>query len=160
MAGRFRKVVAETPTDALRILTFSSEAMAIALGGLADHFGLIWLWPFAVVAAVPGLVAATVWTARNQRAPDRLAIECSWDNRLWFIGLFLLCAFTFGGLQAMATEGVHGLLTGGPIFLIGVAILGLVIRHFRKPIRPPDPILRDPYPPDEEPPPEGWRQFR
>ena len=160
MVRRICQLVGEAPTDALRILTFSSGALAIALGGLADYFGSAWLWPLAVVAVVPAVVAGTAWTVRNYRAPDRLAIEWSWDSRLWFIGFIFLCAVTLGGARAMVTDGVGGILLGGPVFLIGVAILGLVIRHFRKPIRPPDPIVRDRYPWDDEPPPEGWRQLR
>lgn len=160
MVRRIRQLGTETPTDALRILTFSGGALAVALGGLADLFGFVWLWPLAVAAVVAAVVAGTAWTVRNYRAPDRLAIEWNWDNRFWFIGFAFLCAFTLGGLQAMVTDGAQGILIGGPVFLIGVAILALVIRHFRKPIRPADPIARDQYPWDDEPPPEGWRQLR
>ncbi|MDQ1501944.1 MAG: hypothetical protein QOI86_5284 [Actinomycetota bacterium] len=160
MVRRIRQLVGEAPTDALRILTFSAGALAVALGGLADHFGFVWLWPVALAAVVPAVVAGTAWTVRNYRAPDRLAIEWSWDNRLWFIGFAFLCAFTVGGLRAMVTDGAQGILLGGSSFFVGVAILVLVIRHFRKPTRPPDPIVRDRYPWDDESPPEGWRQLR
>ena len=139
---RIRQLVGEAATEALRILTFSSAALAVALGGLAAQLGFIWLWPLAVAAAVPTVVAGTAWTARNYRAPDRLPIEWSWDNRLWFIGFGLVCAITVAGIEFMVTGGVRGLILGGPMFLIGGVILALIVRHFRKPIRPPDPIVR------------------
>ena len=75
-------------------------------------------------------------------------------------GFGLVCAVAVAGVQYMVTDGVQGFLVGGPMFVIGVAILALVIRHFRKPIRPPDPIVRKHDPWDDEAPPKGWPQLR
>ena len=146
--------------EALRILTLSAGGLAFALGGLADHFGFVWLWPFAGVAVLPAVVAGTAWTVRNYRAPDRLAIEWSWDNRLWFMGLGLVCVVTVAGVEYMVTDGVRGLLVGGPMFVVGGAILALIVRHIRKPIRPPDPIVRGHDPWADEPPRKGWPGFK
>ncbi len=150
----------EAPTEALRILTFSAGALAVAFAGLADHYGLIWLWPLAVAALVPAVAAGTTWTVRNYRAPDRLAIEWSWDNRFWFLGLAFVCTLTVAGVDYIVTGGAQGILVGLPMFLVGVAILALVVRHFRKPVRPPDPIVRNHDPWDDEPPRRGWPQVR
>ena len=160
VVSRIRQLIGEAPTDALRVLTASSGMLGVALVGLAGRFGFVWLWPFAVVAFVPAVVAGTAWTVRNYRAPDRLAIEWSWDNRLWFLGLALLCAIPIAGVQAMVTDGVRGVLIGGPVFAVGVAILALVVRHFRKPVRPADPIARNHDPWEDEPPPKGWPRIQ
>ena len=156
MVSRVRQFIVEAPTDALRVLTFSSGALAFAVAALGDHFGFVWLWPLAAAALLPAVVAGTAWTLRSYRAPDRLAIEWSWDNRLWFMGFGLVCAVTVAGVEYMVTDGVQGILVGGPMFVVGMAILALVIRHFRKPVRPPDPILRGHDPWEDEPPRNGW----
>ena len=153
--------LAGAPLDALRILTVSSAVLAYACAAwVVNHSGPPWLWVISAVSLVPAAAAGAAWTVRNHRAPDRLAIPMTWDNRPWFVGLALVIAATIGAARAMVTEGWPGVLLGTPVFAVGAGILTLVVRHLRKPVRPPDRIAPKHDPWEDEPPRPGWRGVR
>jgi hypothetical protein len=157
---RIRQLIGETAIEDLQILTVSCFLLAVAIGGLAAEFELRWLGFFSAVPLVPAVVAGTAWTVRRYREPDRLAIELSWDNRMWIIGLLFVCATPITGVRVMMTGGLSGILVGIPVTVAGLGALALIVRHLRKPVRPPDPIVgkRDPW--EVEPPRKGWRLLR
>ena len=111
-----------------------------------------WTWAVTALALVPCLLFAVPWIARTQAAPDRLPID--WGDKFW-----ILLGLVIGGLVVIAPAAI---IDGQPVWYgmlilaVGCLLLGLLIRHIRKPVRPPQP------PPTDwgQPAGKGWRMFR
>lgn len=131
----------------------------LALAGIAgyavvNHPTAPLAWVAFILLVVPALATAIPWIVITFRATDRSAID--WGDRLWLTVVLVIGGSLIGGIGNIA-DGRY--VFGATALLFGGASLSLLIRHVRKPVRPPEPPQPNPGGWDE-PPARGWRMFR
>jgi hypothetical protein len=156
--ARYRALVARMDTDDLLAVAMMPGLVAwFCADMVANHGSPPWARAGLVVSLIPTVAFGAPWAVRAWRAPDRSTVPWNrWDSRFWWITVLLAVSADAGGILGLTTGGADQRGSSTATLLVGVALTAFLVRHLRKPIRPPRPLRRDHDPWDDEPPRPGW----
>jgi hypothetical protein len=147
---RYKAFLNRTSAEALRLLTLTLLVPVFVLGHLSP--APPWAWALTILFIIASVAVAVPWIVRTQAAPDRAPIV--WGERGWLVAVATIAGLLILGPASIASR--RPVWSGAVPFILGCGSLALLIRHVRRPVRPPAP-----KPSDWDPPvPRGWRMFR